>query len=124
MIALVVIYTAYDYDNVLSIFERFVEWVAEKPMTSSLAIVILYVGLVVFTFPIMYLSVALGYAYSKAYLVKSSIDGEHTTVTSVLAFITAWALISSAVTLGAVLAFLISRYWLGKTIKKSCLRNH
>lgn len=62
-----VIYSAYDLDFVLSQFERFIDWVQMAPITSSLAIIGIYVVLVIFTFPILYLSIALGYAYSKAW---------------------------------------------------------
>ena len=67
LIAAVVIYAAYDYDTVFELFENLVLWVQENPLISSLAIILIYVFLVVFTFPIMYLTVGLGYAYSKAY---------------------------------------------------------
>lgn len=52
------------------------------------------------------------------------IIGEHTFLNSVIAFMAALALISFGMLLGALFSFLISRYWLGKTIKKRCLRNH
>ena len=84
--------------------------------------------LIIFTFPILYLSIALGYAYSKAWSQpKSSLTeliGEHSLVNTIIAFSTALLLITFAVMLGALIAFLISRYWLGKTIKKRVLRNH
>jgi hypothetical protein len=39
-------------------------------------------------------------------------------------FAGAFFLITFAVLTGAVIAFLIAKFWLGKTIKKRCLKNH
>lgn len=50
--------------------------------------------------------------------------GEHSIPNTIIAFTCAFTLITSAVMLGALLAFLLSRYWLGKIIKKKVLRNH
>jgi uncharacterized membrane protein YdjX (TVP38/TMEM64 family) len=127
-VAGVVIYSAYDWNYVLSVFERFIDWVQVAPLTSSLAIIGIYVFLVIFTFPILYLTIALGYAYTKAWSQKSSslseLIGEHSLTNTIIAFTCALFLITFAVMLGALIAFLISRYWLGKTIKKRVLRNH
>ena len=125
LIAGVVAYSAYDFDHVMELFERFVEWVQLNPLQSSLSIFLIYIALVIFTFPIIYLTVALGYAYSKAFVSKpQALLGVHSTWNTVMAFGAALTLITIALIVGALLAFLISRYWLGKTIKKRCLKNH
>jgi hypothetical protein len=33
-------------------------------------------------------------------------------------------MITFAILFGALIAFLIAKFWLGKTIKKRCLKNH
>ncbi len=45
-------------------------------------------------------------------------------VNTLLVFSAAIVLITFAVTLGGFIAFLISRYWLGRTFKKRFLRQH
>ena len=60
-------YAAYDYKHVLQIFTDFIEWVKINPFGSTLAIMGIYSGLIIFTLPILYLTIALGYAYSKAF---------------------------------------------------------
>jgi hypothetical protein len=89
----------------IELVENFIDWVAKDPLKSSAAIVIVYIGLVIFTFPIMYLTVALGYAYTKAWARKKSdfnlfLD-EHSLSSSLVGFLGAFCLITLAVLLGA-----------------------
>jgi len=90
---------------VIELVEAFIDWVANAPLKSSAAIVLVYIGLVIFTFPIMYLTVALGYAYTKAWARKKSdfnqFFEEHSLNSSLIGFIGAFLLITSAVLLGA-----------------------
>ncbi len=41
-----------------------------------------------------------------------------------MGFVGVFLLITFAVLSGAIIAFLIAKFWLGKTIKKRCLKNH
>ena len=93
-------------------FINFVEWVRASPIQASLAIFGLYVALIIFTFPIMYLTIALGFAFSTAFESRY------------LGYLYAWVLITFSVLMGGTLAMLISRYWLTKTIKRKFLKNH
>jgi hypothetical protein len=49
------------------VFYKFIDWVKENPLSSSLVIIGIYSCLVVLTMPILYLSIALGFAFSKAF---------------------------------------------------------
>ncbi len=66
-IALLLAYSAYDLDYVISVLQKFIDWVQDKPGESSFGIILIYVIFVIIGFPILYITVALGYAYSKAY---------------------------------------------------------
>jgi uncharacterized membrane protein YdjX (TVP38/TMEM64 family) len=105
-------FAAYDYEKVLEIFYMFIEWVKVNPLSSSMAIVGIYSLLVVFTLPILYLSIALGFAFSKAF--PSAIEG----------YFFGLFFITIGITLGGILAFLLSRYFFSKMIKRTCLKNH
>ncbi len=72
IISAVVIYFAYDYDYMIELSETFIDWVVKNPLESSASIVLVYIGLIVFTFPVMYITIALGYAYAKAWAKKKS----------------------------------------------------
>lgn len=72
IISAVVIYFAYDYDYMIELSETFIDWVVKNPLQSSASIVLVYIGLIVFTFPVMYITIALGYAYAKAWAKKKS----------------------------------------------------
>jgi uncharacterized membrane protein YdjX (TVP38/TMEM64 family) len=128
LIAGVVIYSAYDFDTVVDLFSSFVEWVQLSPLESSIAIVFIYIGLIVFTFPILYFTVSIGYAYSKAWSNATSpvhlILGDHTLANTLTAYLGALLLISCSVLVGGLITFLLSRYWLRRSIKRSLLRNH
>jgi len=106
---------------VLGLFEEFVEWVQREPLASSIAIIAIYILLVLFTFPVLYLTIAIGYSYSKVFSPQGSL---HTFSATLVAFTAALALITFAVTLGALFAFLISRHWLSRTFKKRFLKHH
>ena len=120
------IYAAYDFNYVIDQVESFIEWVQHKPIESSLGILLLYVLLVIFTFPIFYITVVLGYAYEKAWgnNVNSTLQSYVGDKASIIGFCAAFILITFAVLLGAQLSFMISRHWLGRTIKRRCLKNH
>jgi uncharacterized membrane protein YdjX (TVP38/TMEM64 family) len=72
IISAVVIYFAYDYNYMIELSESFIDWVVTNPLKSSASIVLVYIGLIVFTFPVMYITIALGYAYAKAWGKKKS----------------------------------------------------
>ena len=72
IISAVVVYFAYDYDYMIELFENFIDWVVKNPLKSTTSIVLVYIGLIVFTFPVMYITIALGYAYAKAWDKKKS----------------------------------------------------
>eukprot|EP00347_Sterkiella_histriomuscorum_P022746 403337312 len=111
-IIFLVIYAAYDWDHILQLFNQFVIWVKEDPLTSSFAILVIYVGLVVFAFPILYMTIALGFAFSQAF------------ESSYIAFTYGLIIITTSILMGGVVAFEISRRWLSKSIKRRCLSKH
>jgi hypothetical protein len=59
-----VILAAYDYQRVIQLFDEFNQWLSVEPVLSSIAIFFLYIGLVVIAFPIMYLTIALGFSFT------------------------------------------------------------
>ncbi len=73
---------------------------------ACLAITGIYAGLIVLTLPVIYLTIALGFALSKAY-----VD------TPELSFVFGFPFIWLGMLLGAIISFLISRYLFGKMIK-------
>mmetsp|Transcript_44925 Transcript_44925/g.43495 ORF Transcript_44925/g.43495 Transcript_44925/m.43495 type:complete len:179 (-) Transcript_44925:211-747(-) len=105
----IVIYAVFDYKQILDIFDMFIEWVNRQPYLSSLAIIAVYICLVVLTMPIMYLSIALGYAYSKAF--GGNFEG----------YIWGFLIISIGIITGGIIAFLLSRYLFSNIIKKRVL---
>ena len=60
----------------------------------------------------MYLTVALGFAFSRAF--ETKIEG----------YIYGLIIVTLAIELGGLTVLLLSRYWLSKTIKRRCLNNH
>lgn len=72
-------------------------------------IVLIYIFLVVFTLPILYLTVALGFAYTKAF--DSKLKG----------YAFGFVFITSGIMAGAVIAMLLARYVFGKTLKRKFL---
>ena len=122
-IALLLAYSAYDLDYVISVLQKFIDWVQDKPGESSFGIILIYVIFVIIGFPILYITVALGYAYSKAYGQGSSLTSDPF-LASQIGLIFSFCLISASVLLGALLAFQISRHWLAKTIKNFVFKNH
>jgi hypothetical protein len=67
---------------------------------------------VVLTLPIMYLSVALGFAYTKAF--KNKLEG----------YFCGFFFISVGVISGAIIVLFLSRYLFNKTIRKRYLNHH
>lgn len=84
----------------------------EDPFTSSFYIILLYIGLVVFAFPILYMTVALGFAFTQSFESRY------------ISFAYGLVLITFSVLIGGIIALLISRQWLSKTIKRRCLSKH
>ncbi|CDW89592.1 UNKNOWN [Stylonychia lemnae] len=111
-IIFLVIFAAYDRNQIVDQFNQFVEWVKIEPLLSGLAIFGIYVCLVVFAFPILYMTIALGFAFSQAFESRY------------LAFAFGLTMITFSVIFGGVIALLLSRHWLSKTIKKRCLAKH
>ena len=87
-------------------------FVKEDPLTSSVYIFLLYIGLVVFAFPILYMTVALGFAFTQSFESRY------------IAFAYGLVLITFSVIAGGVVAMVISRQWLSRTIKRRCLSKH
>ncbi len=44
-----------------------IEWVKLEPLKAGIVIVFVYMGLIVFSLPIVYVSIPLGYAFHKAF---------------------------------------------------------
>jgi uncharacterized membrane protein YdjX (TVP38/TMEM64 family) len=103
--------------------ESFIEWVQEKPAQSSFGIIIIYATFVVVGLPILYITIALGYAYTKAYDKGSSLIRDPAWA-SFFGLIFAFFLISFSIILGSLIAFQLSRSWLAKTIKSFVFKNH
>ncbi len=67
--------------------------------------------MVISSFPVASMDIALGYAFSQAF--ESKIAG----------FTYGLVLISIGIMLGSIVAFLISRYWISRVVRKACMRN-
>mmetsp|Transcript_47510 Transcript_47510/g.34785 ORF Transcript_47510/g.34785 Transcript_47510/m.34785 type:complete len:247 (-) Transcript_47510:33-773(-) len=112
VIAGIVIYALYDYKQILELFDRFITWVRERPYVSSIAIIAVYIGLVVLTMPIMYLSIALGYAYTKAF--NRDFGG----------YCFGFSVITFGLLSGSSIAFTLSRHFFHDLIKRRLLRRN
>lgn len=106
------IYAAIDFDRVIELFTRFVDWVRLQPFESSLAIVGIFICLVLLTMPVLYLSVALGFAFSSAFNTK--LEG----------YFYGLFIVSFGIILAGVITMLVSRHLLSKVIRKRFLVHH
>ena len=105
-------YAAYDIDQITILFEQFISFLRHELLISSVLIFLLYIFSVILAFPIMYISVGLGYAFSQVFSSK------------IAAYSYGLSLITVSIIAGGVGAFLVSRYWLSRTIKRRCLSKH
>lgn len=78
---------------------------------------------VVVGLPILYITIALGYAYTKAYGKGSSLTTDPA-LASWIGLIFAFLIITFSILLGSLVAFQLSRSWLAKTIKSFVFKNH
>lgn len=111
IIALAVI-LIYDYKSVYAYTTRFIDWVRAFPFESAITIILIYIVLVIIAMPIMYLSIALGFAYTRAF--------DH----AITGYFFGLFFISIGIILGGIVALLLSRYLFSKIIKRTCLSRH
>jgi hypothetical protein len=52
---------------VLNIFKALIEWVKLEPLKSGLVIILAYIILIIFSLPIVFLSIPLGFAFHSAF---------------------------------------------------------
>jgi uncharacterized membrane protein YdjX (TVP38/TMEM64 family) len=108
----VIVFAIYDYKQLLELASAFIVWVREEPIQSSVLIFLLYVVVVVLATPIFYLTVALGFAYTKAF--ENKMEG----------YAFGFILITISTITGALCVFLLSRYLFGRSIKSSLLSKY
>jgi uncharacterized membrane protein YdjX (TVP38/TMEM64 family) len=101
----VIVFAVSDYKQLLRIASHFMLWVREEPIQSSVIIFLLYVVGVVTMLPTNLLTMALGYAYARAF--ENKIEG----------YAFGIILIPISTITGALCALLLSRYLFGRSIK-------
>ena len=74
--------------------------------------------------PILYITIALGYAYTKAYSKGFFFLTTDPALSSWFGLILAFLIITFSILLGSLVAFQLSRSWLAKAIKSLVFKNH
>ena len=95
-----------DFKEVMKQFEKFTDWVRINPYESIFAIILLYIFSILFTLPTTATHIMLGYTYSQVF---------HSSYT---AFVFVVPIIMMACLMGALLAFLMSRYLFRDAVKQ------
>jgi uncharacterized membrane protein YdjX (TVP38/TMEM64 family) len=112
MIVGLVCYAAYDIEDIKRLFQAFIDFLQKELILSTLIIFAIYFFSVLFAFPIIYTSIALGYAFSQVFSSR------------VVGYFYGLTVITISIVTGGIAAFLLSRYWLSRTIRKRCLSKH
>ena len=60
-------YIVYDWRQILHMFHSLINWVKLDPLKAGMVIFIVYVFLIIFSMPIVFFSVPLGYAFHQAF---------------------------------------------------------
>ena len=63
LILAVVIAAINDWRYIMHIFKVLIDWVKDEPFKAGIAIVVVYIFLIVFSMPIVFFSVPLGFAF-------------------------------------------------------------
>ena len=53
----------YDWKAIMHTFKMLIVWVKEEPFKAGAVLILVYIGLIVLSMPIVFLSVPLGYAF-------------------------------------------------------------
>ena len=67
IIAAFILWALYDYNDLLNRFKHLIRIVQDEPLKASIVIILLYIVLIVFSLPIVFISVPLGYSFHKAF---------------------------------------------------------
>ncbi len=63
----VICFAIYDWRQMIEAFKSLIDWVKYEPVKAAFVIFFVYIGLIVFSMPIVFFSVPLGYAFNLAF---------------------------------------------------------
>ena len=106
MVTVIILFCVLDFKQVSEMFREFIEWVRLHPFKAIGAINFLYAVCLVFTLPITFNHIMLGFTYSQVF--HSKIEGLIFTIPVVM----------SGVLLGSVLSFLLSRFFFKDLVRQ------
>lgn len=58
-----VAFALYDWKAIMHLFKMLIVWVKDEPFKAGAVLIVVYIGLIIFSMPIVFLSVPLGYAF-------------------------------------------------------------